>query len=148
MPDAVTIQAPHLLSARQRARDTVLTSLLWFVYAYLWLPVVSLCAWLAGIDFAYDAMARAGGLDALTDLLGWYSFGIALIWVLVLAWSGNERRRFRGRNRRQAPGPVSDREVQTHAGLDDTAFGRLRSGGRVEVRCHADGRVTEVTLRR
>ena len=49
-----TIAAPHLLTRRHRARDTLLTAIMWALYLYLWLPALSLVAWILGIEFAYD----------------------------------------------------------------------------------------------
>ena len=65
-PKDRTFNSAEMATNKLRARDAVLTSLMWFIYAYLWLPLISLGAWIIGIDFAYDSLIAAGGLSGLS----------------------------------------------------------------------------------
>lgn len=139
-----TIDAPQLLSRQQRARDTALTGIMWIIYAYLWLPAVSLGAWLLGIDFAYEVMVRAGGAEALGEILGWYGLALLGMIVIVTVWSGAERLRFRGRERRHGVPRVSDDAVQRAFGVDTTQARLLRQGNCLRLSIDADGRLQKV----
>lgn len=142
------IHAPQLLGRLQRVRDTLLTGAMWAVYAYLWLPLISLLAWLVGVDFAYDAMVRAGGIVALQKMLQYYAAGGIVIFVIIAAWSTSQRIRFRGKSRRSGAPQVSDEMMRRYWDIDEETLARLRKG-RVAVITHdGQGRIDEVAVRR
>lgn len=122
-----TIDAPHLLTRKHRARDTVLTALMWALYVYLWLPALSLVAWLLGIEFAYDVMVRAGGAQSLARELSWYGLTLLIIFFLITGWSASQHMRFAGKNRRAATDRVSDAVLRQTSGLTEEGFARLRN---------------------
>lgn len=131
--EQITIQAPELLTRSRRTGDTMVTGVMWIVYMYLWVPLISLAAWLLGYEFAYDAMVRAGGAAALRDVLWWYGVVITLIFVAVASWSASNRRRFRDRNRRRASGLVGDEQLRETFGVSTADLECLRYGRVVEV---------------
>jgi biofilm PGA synthesis protein PgaD len=132
------------LSRQQRARDTALTGVMWVIYAYLWLPAVSLGAWFLGIDFAYEVMVRAGGAAGLREILGWYGLALLVMIVSVTVWSGVERIRFRGRERRHAIPRVSDEAVQQAFGVEPAQARLLRQGNCLRLSIDPDGRLRNV----
>ena len=120
IPENVQIHAPELLTQPQRARDTVVTAAMWGVYLYLWVPLISLFAWLLGFEFAYDVMIRTGGARNLLSILFAYSIVIGVIFVAVTVWSLVNRLRFRGVNRRKFSESVADEDLldQFHVTID------------------------------
>ena len=120
------IDSPELLRPWQKARDTFMTALMWGVYAYLWAPFVSLLAWLAGAEAAYEVMVRSGGASDLIELGGWYAFIVAVILGVVTAWSYFNRARFRGRERRGSVRRPIDAEVAEYFGVTPAELERLR----------------------
>lgn len=121
-----TIDAPHLLTRKHRARDTLLTALMWALYFYLWLPALSLVAWLLGIEFAYDVMVRAGGAQSLARELSWYGLILLIIFFVITGWSASQHMRFAGKNRRAATARISDAALHQASGLTEECFTRLR----------------------
>ena len=121
-----TIDAPHLLTRKHRARDTLLTALMWALYFYLWLPALSLVAWLLGIEFAYDVMVRAGGAQSLARELSWYGLILLIIFFVITGWSASQHMRFAGKNRRAATARISDAALHRTSGLTEEGFARLR----------------------
>ena len=77
------IDQPDLLTARERARDTLMTAGMWGAYLYLWVPLASLAAWLLGFEFSYEVMVRAGGARDLERTLAIFGIAILLIFVVV-----------------------------------------------------------------
>jgi biofilm PGA synthesis protein PgaD len=136
----ICIDAPDLLTAKQRARDTLMTAGMWGAYLYLWVPLISLAAWLLGFQFAYDVMVRAGGAHDLAHVLKMFGAAIALIFLVVTVWSYSNRARYRGRNRRHAGPAVPDESLAEHFGVDMRALDRLRATRRVEIDFALDGR--------
>lgn len=107
-----TIHFRQFLTARQRAREAIITTALWFLYGYLWLPLVSFAAWYFGIDFAYERVIRAGGPDQLILLLLWFSIIFLIILLVVVTWSGVQYSRFTGDGERRYKAPLLDPEEE------------------------------------
>lgn len=142
------IDAPHLLSQRRRLGDTIATGLMWILYSYLWLPLVSLLAWLLGFEFAYDVMVRAGGVDALKAVLWWYGIVLASIFVAVAVWSVVNRRRFANHDRRQNGQRVSDIEMTEYFALQHEELQTMRSARVISLSFDATGSIEQVDASR
>ncbi len=140
-PPPTIIESPELLGPSERVRDTLLTTVMWAIYAYCWLPMIALVAWLVGFEFAYDVMIRAGGLSDLLDLLGTYATALCVIFLVISAWSRNERRRFHEKDQRRATLVVGDEEVRDAAGIDEATFRLLRHAPSVVLGLDARGRL-------
>ncbi len=138
------IDAPHLLSQRRRFGDTIATGLMWILYSYLWLPLVSLLAWLLGFEFAYDVMVRAGGVDALKEVLWWYGIVLASIFVAIAVWSVVNRRRFADHDRRQNGQGVSDTEMAGYFALQQGELQKMRSARVMRLSFDAAGSIERV----
>jgi biofilm PGA synthesis protein PgaD len=138
--DKEIIQAPELLTARERARDTVVTAAMWGLYLYLWLPLISLFAWVLGFELAYDIMMRAGGAHDLGSILVVYGVIIGVIFVVVTAWSLINRVRYRGFNRRLLGRPVADEAIADFFGVDAATLPKLRNARRVRLDFDSAGR--------
>lgn len=108
-------QDPFILHPRQPASAGVrtfhgaLTLAAWILYAYLWLPVVTVIAWLLGVRNTYVELAiRSYKFDENT-------FGILFVLaiaatVLLIGWAEYNRHKFGGHDRRT---PIAD------VGVDD-----------------------------
>jgi biofilm PGA synthesis protein PgaD len=141
-----TIDAPELLTGQQRARDVVFTGVMWFIYAYLWLPAISLGAWLLGMNFAYEVLVRAGGISALNRVLFWFAVALAMIIATVSLWSLAERLRFRDRHRRQAQPPVTDLALQEFFKVDERTLAGLRDGRCLQLAFNEAGMLSAVAV--
>jgi biofilm PGA synthesis protein PgaD len=124
-----TIHFREFLTARQRAREAIITTALWFLYGYLWLPLVSFAAWYFGVDFAYERVIRAGGPDQLILLLLWFAIIFLIILLIVVTWSGVQYSRFTGdgerRNRAPLLDPAEEREVWE---IDSSVQQQMKAG--------------------
>jgi len=135
------IDAPELLTGAQRARDTFVTALMWLVYFYLWVPLLSLLAWLLGFEIAYDVMIRSGGARDLGGVLIVYLVIIVVIFCGVTTWSLTNRYRFGHLHRRRPTPGVSDAEMAGYFGVSADSLGTLRSARRVEGTLDDEGRI-------
>ena len=122
------ISAPSLLSAKRRRREAVATGIMWTVYSFLWTPLLTLMAWWAGSDLAYEAIVKTGGIPALLVELKWFALWAFLIFVSVTTWSYSNRVRFRGKESRQYAPAMSDAQMMRRFGVTrmqlDTARGQ------------------------
>lgn len=120
-------EAPEELSRQDRARDTVITAVLWGIYLYLWVPLVSLLAWALGFEFAYDVMVRAGGARDLLPILLEYAVVVSVILSAFTIWSVSNRLRFRNMTRRTRREPVSDDALSDYFGIPISQIVSMRS---------------------
>ena len=124
VPQNMYFEAPEEMTPPQRARDAIVTALLWAVYLYLWVPLISLLAWALGFEFAYDVMVRAGGARDLLPILLEYAVVISMILSAFTIWSVSNRLRFKNLSRRSRRQPVSDDALSEYWGLP---LGQIRS---------------------
>lgn len=134
------IYAPELMTRPQRTRDTVITAIMWIAYLYLWVPLISLFAWLLGFELAYDVMIRTGGASGLDRVLIGYAIAIAAILAIVMAWSLGNRLRY-GKLLRRKPVPdVTLEAMARYFSVDPRAAVQLRTTSRMDVEFDEAGR--------
>lgn len=100
------IDMPDLQTIRQRYASTIITLIFWAFWFYLWLPLISLIAWVLGIDLLYDRMVVKGGFDAFVASLPAYVLVIVTMGTLLVIWGVYNLQRFRGHERRTHVHPV------------------------------------------
>ena len=127
-----TIQFKQMLSGRYRAREAVLTTLLWILYGYLWLPLVSVVAWYFGIDFAYERVIKAGGPDQLILLLLWFFIIFLVILLIVVTWSGLQYSLYKGDGERRNRGLAFDLKAERETWQIDEALQQQIKAGKVQ----------------
>jgi len=126
-----TIQMRQFLSARQRAREALITTALWVLYGYLWLPLISVIAWYLGVDFAYETVVKAGGPDELILLLLWFSIVCLVSLLVVVSWSGFQYSMFKGKGERRTRETFLDPEAEREFWQIDAALQEQLKGGKV-----------------
>lgn len=137
----IFIHAPGLRRPHRRAGDQLLTLIMWGIYAYLWLPFISLIAWYLGIDLFYQEMVVNGGFDAFLGLSGWYLLVIALILALVSGWSASNYRRFHDKGRRREQTPASDEDIAAWFGVPPELHQLMKTSVRQELAFNREGQL-------
>lgn len=140
MSKVVYIDAPEALTRKERTIGAAITGIMWVVYAYLWMPLVSLLAWGLGFELAYDALVEAGGIATLRSALWWYDIVLAIVILTVVVWSQLNRWRFAGKNRRTAHQTVPDEELADYFGVSCGDLERLRASRGIELDIDVAGR--------
>jgi biofilm PGA synthesis protein PgaD len=99
--EAIIIHRPERQAPARRALFAVLTLGAWFVWVSLWLPLITLVAWLFGMRTSYvELFVREHG-NGLSDLLVVVAIGVCCGLIEIL-WSSYNFRRFRHATRRRA----------------------------------------------
>jgi biofilm PGA synthesis protein PgaD len=137
------IERPELQPKAQRAVYGTVTAVAWVVWAYLWLPLVTLVAWYFGVRaFVREIVIP----DQMTLMLTAVIY-VAVIIVLggsLLIWSRYNLRRFGGAERRKAPEPVGRHELLAWFGIPEETLERMRTAGSVVVEHGEEGNVVGV----
>lgn len=138
---------PDLQEKRQRWLHWALTLVAWVIWAYLWLPVLTLVAWYLGFrTFVREIVLPDPATMVSTGLT--YLGIVSLIALLLIGWSRYNLGRFGGADRRRAPPRVTDPEVQRYFEVDPDTFQLLRTGASVTVQHDEEGRVRDAAPRR
>jgi len=144
MQDNAYIIAIKPLDRRHRTRDTVLTLMMWGIYIYLWIPLITFGAWLAGFERFYEVMIVYGGFNVVIGLMEWYALVIVAIAVSVVGWSGINYYRFHNKERRKATPATNAREVSEFFGLSETEIVRAQTSRRLTIALDPHGEIAEV----
>ena len=138
------IDTPHLQSLRQRYGFATLTFIFWIIWLYLWLPLISLFAWVFGMKIFYYHMIELGGYVGLLQLLGWYAVTIAGIALVFGIWMLINIFRFRGKEKRRPIQHVNDQQVASYFGVDSDYLAPYKSARSVVVHQSPEGQITAI----
>lgn len=123
------IDHPERQGTARRTAYGTLTAAAWVLYFYLWLPLVTLVAWVLGARTGYDRMYLEQ--NAIDPFLLLALPVIALICgAVLLAWAEYNRARFAGKERRHAAANTGIADVATQLGADPATADTIR-GARV-----------------
>jgi len=140
------IDQPRLQGRTQRVVSGAVTAVAWFVWAYLWLPLVTLVAWYFGIrSFVREVIIPDASTVLWTGVT--YLAVIFLLGVVLLAWSRYNLRRFGGSERRAATPPLTADDVTAWFGISYETLDSLRGGASLIVEHGAEGEVERVRVR-
>lgn len=124
-PNAPLIDRPDSASRRRRTAYGMITAIAWALYVYLWLPLVTLLAWVLGARTGYAqlylAQERIDPFVILSLPL------IALVCGAVLvAWAEYNRARFADADARRRAPAVAANDVADALGATRDLLPRLR----------------------
>lgn len=105
--EGFVIQHERRRTPAQRALWSLVTLLAWLLWLYMWLPLLTLVAWLAGLHTAWLELSVADHGSQVADLLA--ILGDALVCAMIFAaWAYYNQARFAHRTRRRKePAPVA-----------------------------------------
>lgn len=106
------IHHPEKQTDTQRWGLRLITAGFWMFWFYLWIPFVSLLAWIFGYHIFEYHMIELGGYRGLVDLLGDYFMIIVLLGGGLIAWAAYNIRRFGNGKCRRKPMPVIPVKLQ------------------------------------
>lgn len=137
----LVISHPERQTSVQRTLFGILTFLIWAVWFYLWLPLVTGVLWLLGIRWGYIQMFLGKRGVNLRGIL----FLILTAIAMVLYWSSFNRIRYAKLDRRRRVDAVSKAAIGRDFGVTDAAMlGRLRQGRRLDLYFDDVGRLLRV----
>lgn len=138
--DAFLIQRPERQRPLQRATFAVMTIVAWALWVSLWLPVLTLLAWLLGLGDAYRQL-NILHLHGQTSSLGMIAITAAACAMLFSVWAFYNRARFSKNRRRGAPATVEIAAMAEVLGARLETVELMRTHRRAVVRFSDAGRV-------
>jgi biofilm PGA synthesis protein PgaD len=132
------INRPHRQPPLQRTLFTLITMVAWTLWISLWLPVLTLIAWLLGLEDAFKQLGLMHPLHAANDLS--IVLSVAVVCLLMMgSWSQYNRMRFTGKQRRRGNRSVELAEMAPVLAASVETAQRLRAGKRSVVHFTQDG---------
>ncbi|MCF7220832.1 poly-beta-1,6-N-acetyl-D-glucosamine biosynthesis protein PgaD [Marilutibacter chinensis] len=125
--DSLLIERPTARPLAVRTAWGVVTAICWGLYAYLWLPLLTLILWLFGVHTAVTELyLRNNQVEPfMLIVLPLVALGVA---ALLTGWAELNRARFRNRERRSATPDATAAEVADTLGATPVVASALRSG--------------------
>ncbi len=140
------IVRPDRQTRRQRWGFRLFTVLAWALWIYLWLPLVTLVAWLIGFDLARTAIPGETELEYLRTLRD-YGLWIASLATAFMLWSAYNLRRFRGKERRKQVGLVKPEDVAADLPISTEAVRGIMNSRKVTVHFNEKDEPTGATVK-
>lgn len=139
--EAILIQRPDRQSAAQKAVFAAVTVFAWLFWAFLWLPLVTLGAWAFGLRNAWLQLHVLGpiGDGGDIDVIVVVALFCALLFI---SWSGYNRVRFAGKQKRRGNNPVGIAQTAFAIGATTEDATRLHAHRRAVVSVSEGGYMT------
>jgi biofilm PGA synthesis protein PgaD len=144
--DSLIIERPDLQSWPALLGSRLVTAIMWVLYVYLWLPLVTLIGWAFGIDAAYRQMIELGGYQVVVSLWIFFAAVIVIMGGALLTWARVNLYRFRGRDRRSAPGLTDRARMAADFGLSAEQLQLLQACRRAALSHDPDGSLRHVRI--
>jgi biofilm PGA synthesis protein PgaD len=144
MKTPLVIDRPDLQAWQQKAVFGLMTAAFWAAWFFLWLPLVTLLAWLFfGYQFQFH-MITLRGYEGFMDLLLVYALVIIAMGGALIVWALYNHYRFRGVDRRRPPSPPSDIQLGELLHLPPEVFAEWRQHAIVTVHHDDHGGIARV----
>jgi len=105
------IERPDLQTSTQRYSSLSVTVMCWMVWLYLFVPLLSLFAWVTGATLVYEVLYMDLGEGLVMARALSYGKGIATLTGIYSAWALYNYIRWRDVERRQQPVSVTSEEM-------------------------------------
>jgi biofilm PGA synthesis protein PgaD len=146
--NSLIIDEPSLQTLKQRFAYSLVTFLFWTVWIYLWLPVISLVAWLAGFHLFYQEMIVQNGAQLFFDLVTFYGLTILSIGIVFLSWAWYNLARFRGKERRKSAKGVEKADLARLFSVEVDQLGKWHKAKRLIIYHDEEGEIDRVEVYR
>ncbi|MDZ7668506.1 MAG: poly-beta-1,6-N-acetyl-D-glucosamine biosynthesis protein PgaD [Gammaproteobacteria bacterium] len=129
----LVIERPDLQTRAQRYGYLSVTFVCWFLWLYLFVPLLSFVAWALGATVIYQAMLQNLDTAALWRLIQSYGTGIVSLAAIYVLWAFSSYLRFRHADRRGRPPDATDQQLAASHRISAEELQTLRSSRRLVV---------------
>ena len=145
MKSPLIIDRPDLQAWQQKAMFGALTAMFWMVWVFLWMPLITLLAWLFFGQRFQLHIFELDGYKSFMGLLAVYCLVICAMGGGLLLWATYNYRRFRGVDRRRNAVVPSTSALGDFIQHPSTAIDAWRSYSIMTVDHDDHGGITKVT---
>jgi poly-beta-1,6-N-acetyl-D-glucosamine biosynthesis protein PgaD len=113
-PEELIIENPRWVRLRHRTVHNSIVALIWILWAYLWLPLITVVGWGGKVWFTWDQMVEKNGLAEFYHLLVTWGWVLLALNALFIIWAFFNYFHYRKRNRRKARPSVTLADVANY----------------------------------
>lgn len=135
------LNMPDLVARHKKIGSSIFTIIFWALFAYLWMPLITLIAWTLGLRHSYNEALYIAELINFKHLAFVYSMIVFAMGGALLLWALQEYLRFRNINRRREPTEVEMHELATYTGLVESNIATGQLARRIIAYHAKDGKV-------
>lgn len=144
--DLRLIQKPEEQSRTRRTVWGVVTGIFWLIYAYLWLPLLTLVLWVLGVrTAAFELYMREHAVEPF--LLIALPLIAILATVVMGAWAEYNRARFGGTDRRHRPDNIPIDIVARDLGANEVVAAAMATAKIIMLRMDDNARPVSAAVR-
>ncbi|HSR02013.1 MAG TPA: poly-beta-1,6-N-acetyl-D-glucosamine biosynthesis protein PgaD [Methylophilaceae bacterium] len=136
------IENSNLQSKTLKSVWLSVTLLMWFLYAYLWLPLISLVAWWFGYQSFTYHMITLNGLTAVETLVADYLLYVVTLCGGLLIWARLEKFRFGNKARRNNIEPINNQIIAKHFNLSEQVLNDMQTKKIITAEFNKEGEIT------
>lgn len=140
------IEHPEWQTPKQRVLLGSVTLIFWMGWFYLWVPVISVLAWVFGYRIFEYQMIELGGYTGVIELLGWYALTVLLLGGSLIAWATYNILRFNQVTRRNPRFPVTVENQAKYFGVDARDIALWRKSQLLVIEHDDDSRISSVRI--
>ena len=141
------IYRPDLIPKRKRAFFSGITLMAWFIWVYLFLPLISLAGWWFGFELFASYMLVPEERTYFVTLT-MYLIVIAICALIILAWSRYNQLRFQGKVRRSHTLSVTPEMTQARFHLDADTLDQIHASQVLVLDLDDNGLIREVRTKK
>ncbi len=143
-PECLIINRPDLKSMPLVLGEGLITLLFWGFWFYLWLPIISLLAWIVGFKVMYRQLILLGGFDGFIRQLNIFTFGVVLVSGAIAAWSFYNLKRYGTYRRRQHVQKTDMHRLAAALNLSNRELVDIQNAKRVVFSFNEDDSIKEI----
>jgi len=143
-PEELIINRPELKSRALRLGEGFVTVIFWGFWFYLWLPLVSVFAWMIGFRILYVHMIELGGFNGFLQQLHVFTSSIALLSGALACWSFYNLKRYGGLQRRNHTLLTDMEQMERDFSLTENELGAIQSAGNIVITFDKDHKMREI----
>jgi biofilm PGA synthesis protein PgaD len=119
MPKIIIEDKPELLGKARARIELVFTTLMWALWIYLFIPMLTIVLWFAGLHYIYHTVVEPAVLTHVKEMLMRLGLFILIVFIVLRGWGYYNYYAFGKLNRRKNSKPIGPAELAEHFGLPE-----------------------------
>ncbi len=139
------LNMPDLVARHTKIGSSVFTIVFWGIFVYLWMPLITIVAWMLGLSHSYGELTYIRELTNLEHLAYMYGMIVLALGGSLLLWALQEYLRFRNVNRRREPVAVEVNELAKYMNFQESDVATYQLARRLVAQHGTDGSVMRIS---
>jgi len=127
MPEIDIKDTPELKSVLRNITEMSFTGVVWFMWIYLFLPVMNLVLWILGLKHFSATIIEQVGYKDFFDLMNKMGWIILIVFLVLRLWGYYNYFVFGKKNRRKRTSPATVKQMAKQFRMSEDEINNLQS---------------------